>query len=418
MYALVDCNNFFVSAERVFRPDLQHRPVCVLSNNDGCVVALSNEAKALGITRGVPFFKIKDCVRQHQVVIFSSNYELYAGISNRVMQTIAQSFPTIEIYSIDEAFVELDTVDYAVALKQMQALRRQLWQWLAIPVSIGLAPTKTLAKVAVHYAKRYAGYCGVCAIDSDEKREKALRRLPLRDVWGIGRRYAQRLDQLGIGTAWQFTQMNESWIRKNFNINAIHTRNELLGIPCVESSDSETHQSIGRSSSFGEAVTEKEELLSAIANFTTRCAEKLRAEKSLAHMLTLYIATDRFKKDMPQYKPYITTKLNVPTSDSAELMSYAKRLLDKIFQEGYRYKKAGVMLSGIVPQGDLQQNIFDTIENRDKRQELFRAIDKINAASGAQKVRFAVQEQKNWTVKKEFRSPNYLSNLNELMEVK
>lgn len=418
MYALVDCNNFFVSAERVFRPDLRSRPVCVLSNNDGCIVALSNEAKAIGLHRGDPYFKVKDVIKRHNVVIFSSNYALYAGISARVMQVLSQVVPDIEIYSIDEAFLPFDNVPVAQIEKKMHDLRAQVHKWVGVPISIGVAPTKTLAKVAGYYAKRYVGYKGVCVIDTDDKRVKALKKLPLREVWGIGRKHFQKLDSIGIGTAWQFTQLNENWVQSNFNLPGVRTRKELLGIPCVESSDTETKQSICTSSSFGELVSDKDQLLASIVQFATSCANKLRRQHGVANILSIFIATDRFKTELPQYKQYATTKLLVPSADTSELIEYAKKMLDKIYLPDYQYKKAGVILSGIVENSAIQQNIFDEVEDRDKRQQLFQTIDKINAVNGSNTIRFAIQDtQSKWKAKKEFRSPNYLSDVNGLMEV-
>lgn len=419
MYALVDCNNFFVSAERVFRPDLQNCPVCVLSNNDGCIVALSNEAKAIGLHRGDPYFKVKDIVAKYHVKIFSSNYSLYAGISSRVMQVLAQACPDMEIYSIDEAFLLFDDRMIKDMDGHLRRLRAQILKWIGIPTSIGYAPTKTLAKVAAYYAKHYQGYHGVCMIDSEEKRVKALKRLPLKEVWGIGRKNLQKLNEMGVGTAWHFTQLNEESINHWFHLPGVRTRNELLGIPCIENGESETKQSICNSSSFGELITEKSQLFSSIVHFTTKCAQKLRRQHTVANILSIFIATDRFKTDSPQYKQYATTKLLVPSADTTELIEYAKKMLDKIYLPNYQYKKAGVVVSGIVENTNIQQNIFDEMDNRDKRQQLFHTIDKINAQNGAQTVHFAIQDAHNkWTAKKEFRSPNYLSDVNELLEVK
>lgn len=418
MFALVDCNNFFVSAERVFRPDLRNLPVCVLSNNDGCVVSLSNEAKALGIRRGAPLFKIQHLVKQHKVAIFSSNFSLYAGMSSRVMRVLSDSFPEIEIYSIDEAFIPLDGVRITDLSRRMHELRATILQWTGIPVSIGVAPTKTLAKVAGHYAKRFPGYKGVCLIDNDHKRIKALEPLPISEVWGIGYRSLPKLEAEGVFTAWQFTQMSEYWVRQHFATPGVRTRNELLGIPCVDSSEIETKQSICTSRSFGERVETKCQLLSSIVHFTTACAQKMRAQHTAANMLSIFIATDRFKTELPQYKQYASVNLDVPTSDTTELIRYAGKMLDAIYKPGFQYKKAGVIVSGMSSDSAIQQNLFDTLPDRDKRMHLFQTIDKINMQHGGT-VQFAIQDRKGsrWTSRKEFVSRNYLGDINELLEV-
>lgn len=420
MFALVDCNNFFVSAERVFRPELRNRPVCVLSNNDGCIVALSNEAKAIGLKRGNPMFKVRDIIQRHNVTVFSSNYSLYAGMSSRVMRILTDNYADVEIYSIDEAFINLDDCPGEVAVAKMRDLKRMIWKWTGIPVSIGIAATKTLAKVAGHYAKKFSGYEGVCVIDSEYKREKALQRLPVSEVWGIGRQFRKKLEAASVNSAWDFTQMQESWVRQNFGTLGLRTRNELMGISCIEASEIDTKQSICTSRSFGKTVSEKEELLSSIVHFTTACGQKLRHQHTVANILTIFIATDRFKTELPQYKQYATLKLSVATADTSELITYAQKMLDQIFRPGFQYKKAGVVVSGITDDAVVQQDIFDTIDNRDKRQQLFRVIDKINAGSGVGTVQFAIQSQKEqrWTSRREFVSRNYLSDINGLLEVK
>lgn len=419
MYALVDCNNFFVSCERVFRPELRNRPVGVLSNNDGCFVALSNEAKALGIKRGSPLFQVRDIVRKHGVTIFSSNFSLYAGMSARVMRVLTDSYPEVEIYSIDEAFINLDGLPVEELPARMKELRQKIWRWTGIPVSIGIAPTKTLAKVAGHYAKRYAGYEGVCAIDTEGKRKKALQRLPVGEVWGVGRRSLPKLEAMRVFTAWDFVQMSEGWVRRNFSINGVRTRNELLGIPSVENSEIETKQSICTSRSFGETVGEKEQLLSSIVCFTTSCAQKLRAQHTVANILSIFISTDRFKTELPQYRQFDTIKLPVATADTSELIAFASKMLDRIYRPGFLYKKAGVIVSGIITDEAVQQNLFDEVTDRDKRNRLFRAIDHINANEGGGTVLFAAQgTDGRWQSRKEHRSPNYLNDINGLLEVK
>ncbi len=419
MFALVDCNNFFVSCERVFRPELRNRPVCVLSNNDGCIVALSNEAKAIGLKRGSPLFKVRDIVRTYGVTVFSSNYSLYAGLSARVMRVLSESYPDIEIYSIDEAFVDLEGLPIEELPARMMELKRKIQKWTGIPVSIGIAETKTLAKVAGHYAKHYAGYGGVCMIDTDEKRKKALQRLPVGEVWGVGRRSQPKLDAMHIYTAWDYVQMSENWVRHHFSTIGVRTRNELMGLPCVETSEIETKQSICTSRSFGETVSEKEQLLSSIVYFTTACAQKLRAQHTVANILSIFASTDRFKTELPQYRPFATIKLPVPTADTSELIAYATKLLDGIYRPGFLYKKAGAIVSGIMDDAAVQQNLFDVVENRDKRQNLFRAIDRLNSGGNGGTVHFAAQgTNERWQSRKDHVSPDYLNDINGLLKVK
>ncbi len=420
MFALVDCNNFFVSAERVFRPDLRNSPVCVLSNNDGCIVALSNEAKAIGLKRGDPYFKVRDIINRHNVAIFSSNYSLYAGMSARVMRILTDRFFEVEIYSIDEAFINLEGDAPEVALQKMRELRRVISRWTGIPVSIGIAPTKTLAKVAGHFAKHFAGYKGVCLMDTDEKRRKALQMLPVNEVWGIGRQFRKKLEAAAIHTAWDFSQMSSSWVRHHFGITGLRTCQELQGIPCVESAEIETKKSICTSRSFGTVVTEKSELLASIVHFTTACAQKLRKQSTVANIISIFIATDRFKTELPQYKQFATVKTLVATADTSELIVYARKMLDHIYRPGYQYKRAGVIVSGIVGDDAVQQNFFDDVQHRERRQQLFQAIDKINSADGGGTVQFAIQSNKEsrWSSRREFVSKNYLSDVNDLLEVR
>ena len=419
MFALVDCNNFFVSVERVFRPELRNQPVCVLSNNDGCIVALSNEAKSIGLKRGDPFFRVRDIIRRNKVTVFSSNYSLYAGMSSRVMQVLSDSFPEVEIYSIDEAFIILDDAPVEEVQKNMLALKRKLRVWTGIPVSIGVAPTKTLAKVAGHFAKKFPGYEGVCVMDSEDKRVKALKLLPIREVWGIGRRSQAKLEKERIYSAWEFTQMNESWVNQHFSTIGVRTYKELLGIPCVQTGEIETKQSICTSRSFGTCVESKDQLLSAVVSFAASCAQKLRAQHAVSNIISIFIATDRFKTDCPQYRQFVTMKLPLSTADTSELIRYAQTLLFSVFKAGYLYKKAGVIVSGITPDMAIQQDIFDEVTQRGKRQQLFHAIDKINASNGPGTVKFAIQEEKSsqWSSRREHVSRDYLNNVNDLLEV-
>ncbi|MCQ2286847.1 MAG: Y-family DNA polymerase [Bacteroidales bacterium] len=420
MFALVDCNNFFASAERVFHPELRNRPVCVLSNNDGCVVSLTNEAKALGIKRGDPLFKIREIVDKKNVAVFSSNYVLYAGMSSRVMETLSQTVPDIEIYSIDEAFLPLDGLSNEKALDSMRALAKRVLKWTGIPVSIGIAPTKTLAKVAAKYAKKYAGYHNVCFIDTDEKRNKALLNFPIEDVWGIGRQSVKKLACYGVTTARDFLCKEEDWVKRNFSVTGLRTWLELRGVSCIESSEITEKQTICVSRSFGNSVCEWDELRESVANFAADVARKLRKQHSVANIITVFIRTDRFNTRQPQYSNALSLNMMVPTSDTAEIITMAHKLLQSIFRKGIAYKKAGVIASSIIADTGIQQNLFDTVPNREKRDKLNQVMDRLNEKNGVSTIKFAIQEcgTSKWVSKNEFKSQNYLTDIKELIQVK
>lgn len=420
MYALVDCNNFFVSAERVFRPDLRQQPVCVLSSNDGCVVALSNEAKALGIRRGNPLFKIRDIVERNHVTIFSSNFILYAGMSERVMQILADAVKEVDIYSIDEAFLHLDGYDFINIEEEMRLLAARILRWTGIPVSIGVAPTKTLAKIAAKYAKQYAGYRQVCMMETDEKRQRALAKFPIADVWGIGRQTVKKLEAIPVRTAADFVKMSSSYVRSQFAVTGLRTWQELRGIDCIDTNEISEKQSICMSRSFARRISDFAELKEPIASFASECARKLRKQGSAAHIVTVFIFTDRFKTEEPQCQKIQSMTLPIATSDSAEIIAAAHKLLQTMFQKGFAFKKAGVVVSGIVPANAIQQQLFDVVEDRPKRRALNNIVDAINDKFGANTVLNAAQTRSSeeWLPRKEFKSPNYLTDVRELLAVK
>lgn len=385
MVGLIDCNNFFVSCERIFRPDLWSRPVVVMSNNDGCAVAMSNEAKALGIKRGVPVYQIKRLIREHGVVTLSGNHRLYGDISSRVMATISSIVPEIEIYSIDEAFLDLSSWQTGEALEStgrriVSLVRRNV----GIPTSLGIAPTKTLAKIASHFAKKYPGYRGVCMIDSDEKRIKALKLTKITDVWGIGRRLGKRMHEIGIETAFQFAQLPIERIHSLLNVNGERTWRELNGHPCI---DIEMHEpdrkQICTTRSFRNPCTSIEELRDAITWFSSNVARKLRQQKGCAKNITVFIQTNSFRPDQPQYYGNTTVDLEEATDDTLTLSSTAVRMLYGIFREGYTYKRAGVMITDIVSSSSVQQSLFTDPATRDKRARLMKALDAINSSGGS-----------------------------------
>ncbi len=417
MYGLIDCNNFYASCERVFNPSLVGKPIVVLSNNDGCVIARSNEAKKLGIPMGEPAFKLKEVIEQHDVAVFSSNYVLYGDMSHRVMTTVASFVPDIEIYSIDEAFLHFEGFE-KIDLKALgEKIVRTTTRGTGIPVSLGIAPTKTLAKVANKFAKKYQGYKGVCVIDTDEKREKALRLFDIQDVWGIGRRYAKKLRYYSVNTAWDFTQKSRTWIRKLMGVVGERTWSELRGIPCFELEVKAARKTICTSRSFGERLTTIEPITEAVANFAASCGQKLRSEHSLAASVMVFLHTNPFAENQPQYYNQTLMQLPVPTNDSTELVHYAVSGLKKIFANGYRYKKAGVIITEIVPERPLQTTMFDE-RNREKFGKAMMVMDKINATYGNRKVRIATQGfGRKWKLKNEKLSPCYTTNLNDIIVI-
>jgi DNA polymerase V len=418
MYGLIDCNNFYASCERVFNPSLNGKPVVVLSNNDGCVIARSKEAKLLGIPMGEPAYKLKELIETNQVHVFSSNYVLYGDMSHRVMTTIGTFAPEMEIYSIDEAFLILDGFENIDLKKFGEKVVRITTRNTGVPVSMGIAPTKTLAKVANKFAKKYKAYNGSCVIDTDEKREKALKLTEIGDVWGIGRQFTKRLQYYSIKTAWDFTQRNKSWIRHTMGVVGERTWMELRGIPCVEKEQVTAKKSICTSRSFGEKLTELSQISEAVANFAASCAEKLRKQHTQASVVMVFIQTNPFAENQPQYSNQIVMKLPVPTSDTTELINFAQRGLKSIFRTGYRFKKAGVIVSEITPERPMQADLFDT-RRREKYNKVMTVMDSLNDSYGRQKVKIAAQGfDRKWKLKNEKLSPCYTTNLNDIMDVK
>jgi len=418
MYGLLDCNNFYASCERVFNPSLNCKPVVVLSNNDGCVIARSSEAKALGIPMGEPAYKLKKLIESNQVHVFSSNYVLYGDMSHRVMNTVASFVPDMEIYSIDEAFLLLEGFEKIDMKIFGEKIVRTVTRNTGIPVSMGIAPTKTLAKVANKFAKKYKNYKGVCIIDTNEKREKALKMTGIGDVWGIGRRYSKKLQYYSINTAWDFTQRTKSWVRHTMGIVGERTWMELRGTPCFEMEIPSAKKSICTSRSFGERLTEMAPISEAVANFAASCAEKLRHQHSLASVIMVFIHTNPFATNQPQYYNQTVIQLSVPTNDSTELINFALNGLKSIFKEGYRYKKAGVIVSEIVHERPLQGDLFDT-RDREKFNKVMRVMDNLNESYGRQKVKIAAQGfDRKWKLKNEKLSPCFTTKLDDVLVVK
>ena len=422
MYALVDCNNFFVSCERVFRPDLEGRPVVVLSNNDGCVVSRSNEAKAMGIPMGQPFFKIRSLMDKGQLVVFSSNYALYGDLSSRVMSLLADAVPQIEIYSIDEAFLHLEGIEPDKIPVICRDLVDKIRKWVGVPVSIGVAPTKTLAKIASHFAKKHKGYNGVCMMETDAKRLKALALTPIDDVWGIGRRLAPKMLARGIKTALDFVHRPREWVGETFNINLVRTWEELQGRACLEEEREERRKSICTSRSFAEMIEDEKELQLRISDFAAMCARKLRQEGSAAYDVTAFLYTNRFREDLQQYFPSATIRLEVAANSAQEIIGAALRGFRTVYRPGYQYKKAGVIVSGIVSDEEIQGSLFDFDDKlRQKQDKLSEVMDAVNAeTAGNSLIRLAVQRPGHYAdgIRSEFRSNLYSTSLDEIIKVR
>lgn len=421
VFALVDCNNFYASCEKLFRPDLKDTPVVVLSNNDGCVVARSREAKLLGIKMGVPVFQIKAEMQRHGILAFSSNYALYADLSSRVMRTLEEMAPRVEVYSIDEAFLDLTGIESAISLVEFgQQVRERIGHWIGITVCVGIAPTKTLAKLANHAAKKYPATQGVVDLTNPDRQRRLLALVPVDDVWGVGRRLSKRLNALGITTALDLANASPRAIRDQFSVVLERTVRELNGESCIELEEiPPTKKQIVCSRSFGVKVTHYELLREAVCEYATRATEKLRKEQQQAKVLTVFIRTSPFKDNEPQYSNSASGELLIPSCDTRDFIELANRLLKRIWKDGFRYAKAGVMLSDFYDPGMFQPGLFDDVSTRSNSQQLMSVLDTINQ-SGAGKVFFAGQgTKKDWSMmKREHLSPAYTTRWDQLPRVK
>jgi len=414
LFALVDCNNFYASCERVFNPKLAGRPAIVLSNNDGCVVARSNEAKALGIAMGVPAFQIRHLIRKHDVQVFSSNYALYGDMSQRVMETLQQFSPEVEVYSIDEAFLSLTGFVRQDLTEYGRRIRATVKQWTGIPVSVGIAETKTLAKIANHVAKWSEGTAGVFDLSAELDPDHVLAQVPVEEVWGIGPAHARRLKRHGITTARSLRDADDLWIRKQMGVVGLRTVQELRGISCLPLEQCPPpKQGITCSRSFGRPVTTLAEMREAVAAYTARAAEKLRGEQLAASALTVFLTTNPFK-DEPQYSNAVTLRLPGATDATPELLRVALKGIEAIYREGFRYKKAGVMLLGLVPVSQVQANLFDHA-NRERSSRLMKVLDRLNDHMGTGTLLYAAEGiTKRWTARFDHRSPASTTNWRDL----
>ena len=427
MIGILDCNNFFASCERVFRPDLRDKPVAVLSNNDGCVIARSAEVKALGIKMGVPFYQIKDLVEKHHIHTFSSNYALYGDLSSRIMRILCEDVPEIEIYSIDEAFLNLDGISDPVNFGK--ALCTKITKYTGIPVSIGISHTKTLAKLGTRFAKKYPAYNRVCQIATSEQRIRALELSSVTDIWGIGCATANKLKKMGITRGDEFTALAKNIVKANFGIVGVRTWLELNGTRAFSFENQPTeHKQLCTSRSFGNTISSLEELSSAIATFASICAGKLRSEKAAAVSILTFIHTNRHRSDQAQYYESAVSRLEVPTNDSITLVQEALSLLQKIYRKGFEYKKAGVIILEICPEYARQGSLFSS-RDLDKRETLMKTVDAINATlsssnkqPGSKVLTLAAENNylndNHLRYRQENISPNYTTNFREIIEIK
>jgi DNA polymerase V len=454
MYGIADLDNCYCSCEKVFRPDLEGKPIVVLSNNDGCVVARSNEAKKMGIKEGTPYFQLAQLFPGQKIAVFSSNYELYGELTGRVVSIIRQETPAYFRYSIDECFMYLPSIDHSTLTIDHSAAQKETasngqssmvnvqWQkWgehlhkrvrreVGLPISIGLAPNKTLAKIASKLAKKYAAYKHCCMIDTDYKRERALEWCPIEDVWGIGRRYAAKLQALGCKTALDFAKHHKEWVRLTFNnINIVRTWQELNGEDAVPNEELAKKKSICTSRSFNGMISDKDTLRTQIANYAARCAEKLRAQKTVATTVGVFVNTNAFREDLAQYWNFQELRLVTPTSSTIPIVQAAHDVLDRIFIQGYQYKKAGVIVMGISPDSPIQQDLFDlNAEQIQKMRRLDEVIDRINRMHGSETIVIGAQQytQKNGkgkaevfanAIKHDFRSKNPTTRWTDIIQL-
>ena len=417
MFALIDCNNFYVSCERVFNPNLNGKPVVVLSNNDGCAISRSDEAKQLGIPMGAPIFKYRSIINQHNVIVLSSNYPLYADMSNRVMTTISNFIPDVEIYSIDEAFLKFEGYENYDLLSYASKMRNTILKWTGIPTSVGIAPTKSLAKISNKIARKFPSQTKhVYVLDTDYKRSKALNYFPLNDIWGIGRRLSKRLQNIGCKNASDFVNLPEQWVKSNLSIVELKIQQELKGISNLDLDSLKIKKSIATTRSFEKPISDLGKLKERVSTFSLSCAEKLRRQNSLCNVMIVFIRSNYFRKDLQQHSCSRVVTLPYPTNSSFVLNNYALKAIENMFQDKIDYKKAGVIVTSLIPNNSYQLGIF---ENEDYRHKpLMKTMDYINSKYG-EKIKLANQDLKRkWKMKQEFLSPCYTTKIDDIIKIK
>ena len=417
-FLLIDCNSFYASAEKIFRPELRNSPVVVLSNNDGIIVALSAEAKAIGLKRGDAIFKVNDIVKKYQVAVCSSNYVFYYDISRRIEAVVKRFFPKTEKYSIDEFFTEHISEESAESIKaEARKLKESIMREIKMPVSVGIAPSKTLAKVMNRYAKKDGRYKGVAMLKNRQQIPKALNNFDISNIWGIGRRHSEKLRTFGINTALEFSRMNDHWVRKHFTVVGLRTVKELRGEACISMEYTRADKkNIMCSRSFGTGISVKEDMKAAIADYVQEVAEKLREQKSVCKSLSVFLLTNPYKSNERQYRNSISLELPFAANDNMSLQRIAFLGLEKIFRPGYTYKKAGVAVFDLFSSEHLQYTLWDDTKTIYKRRMLFNKIDFINTSLG--KIKFAVQKEAGkHQIKSEYKSPEYTTRINEVPKI-
>jgi DNA polymerase V len=419
LFALVDCNNFYVSCERVFNPRLRNKPVVVLSNNDGCVVARSNEAKKLGVPMGAPFFQYKELFQRHGVFVFSSNYTLYGQMSHRVMQTLEQFSPELEIYSIDEAFLQFP--QEASLDKKARHIKQTIYQWTGIPISVGIAPTKTLAKVANRHAKHNPACEGTFILNDEQCRERILKDLEVQEVWGIGHQISALLHRNGIRSAWDLACADDQWIKKKLTVTGLRTVLELRGMSCLNlETAAPPRKSIVCSRSFGREVFSETDLAEALSSYVAAASERLRKQNGLASYLEVFLNTNRFKEEA-YYSQTVHITLPIPSAYTPTLIQHAKAGLHKIYRSGLGYKKIGVMLGGIVSDQAVQQNLFVSNPGWQdaKQRTLMQLMDKLNGKYGKETLKLGAQGvDPTWKMKRERCTHHFTTRWDSLLQIK
>ena len=420
LWGLADGNNFYASCERLFRPDLAKSPIAVLSNNDGCVIARSAELKELGIKMGTPEFEIRKQIKSGKIIPFSSNYELYGEMHNRMMHTLSRFTPDWEIYSVDECWLLFKDFDYDIHAYARHIVT-ETWQLVGIPISIGIAPTKTLAKVANKLAKKDKNCKGAMVLEFDHEITMALNIFPVEDLWGIGRAKATQLAGMGVRTALEFRQLPGEWVKKHFTITGFRMWRELHGFPCLELVESSRNkEAIATGRSFGKLLTKYEDVKEALANHANSCAHKLRKQNSYAGYVNVQIETSRFRTDLPQYVNNITIKLLQPTNDSIVIVKTAVDGLNKIWRNDYHYSRCSAMLLDLRDSSSVKQEHLFGGHHREQREALMGVLDTLNAKYGKNTIKLAVQglDEGAWALRSNYRSPRYLSRIDEFIKLK
>ena len=419
MFALVDCNNFYASCERVFQPQFRNTPIAILSNNDGCVIARSDEAKNLGLPMGAPAFKYKQFFKEHNIKVFSSNYPLYGDMSSRVMSILRQFSPDVEVYSIDEAFLALNVIENESLNKLGHKMRNRILQWTGLPTCVGIAPTKALTKIANKIARKFPKETGgIFVIDNNEKRIKALKWTKIKDVWGIGSQLQKRLTQQNIQTAYDFTQLSDAWVKNNFSITELNLKKDLEGIVTLSLEDDHpVKKSIATTRSFENTYTDVKDIKERIATFANSCAEKLRKQNSNCNILLVLLQGSRFEETSQPYKNSVTIVLPHSTNSTLTIVKHATKAIDTLYKKGIKYKRAGVIVTGLVPTDNHQLDMF--AKENPKHQPLMKVIDNLNNKYGDQKLKLANQDLgKIWKMRQDHLSKQYTTQFNEILIIK